>query len=110
MNDIQDSFAMHKDALARDIDTLMAGVQALLHDVKAETGIGTNIGRHALNARRRALQDRLVALQEESRARVSDWATTTDRYVREHPWKSMGTVATIAVITGAIIALAARHR
>ncbi|CAJ93290.1 DUF883 domain-containing protein [Cupriavidus necator] len=110
MNDIQSDFSMRKDALARDVDTLMADVQALLHDVKAETGVGTSLERHALKARQRALQERIVTLREESRAKVSEWATTTDRYVHEHPWQSMGTVAAIAATTGAIVALAASHR
>jgi len=110
MNDIQSDFSMHKDALTRDVDALMTDIQALLHDVKAETGVGTSLERHALKVRQRALQDRLLALREENRARVSEWATTTDRYVREHPWQSMGTVAAIAATTGAIVALAASHR
>ncbi|ODV42565.1 hypothetical protein AWV79_25670 [Cupriavidus sp. UYMMa02A] len=109
MNDIQSDLSMHKDALARDVDALMADVQALLRDVKAETGVGASLERHALKARQRALQDRLVALREESRNKVSGWATTTDRYVHEHPWQSMGTVAAIAATTGAIVALAGRH-
>jgi len=110
MNDIQSNFSMHKDALARDVDALMTDVQALLHDVKSETGVGANLGRHVLKARQRALQDRIVALREESRARVSEWTTTTDRYVREHPWQSLGTVAAIAATTGAIVALVASRR
>ncbi|PLP99431.1 DUF883 family protein [Cupriavidus pauculus] len=110
MNDIQSNFSMHKDTLARDVDALVADVQALLKDVKAETGVGTGLGRHALKARRRALQDRLVSLREESHARATAWARTTDRYVHEHPWQSMGTVAAIAATTGAIVALAASHR
>ena len=88
----------------------MTEVQALLHDVKAETGVGSSLGRHVLKARQRVLQDRLVALRKESRARVSEWTTTTDRYVHEHPWQSVGAVAAIAATTGAIVALAASHR
>ncbi len=110
MNDIQPNFSMHKDTLARDLDALVADVQALLNDVKAETGVGTSLGGHALKARQRALQERFAALRDESHARVSDWARTTDRYVHEHPWQSMGTVAAIAATTGAIVALAASHR
>ena len=110
MNDIQSNFSMHKDTLARDVDALVADVQALLQEVKAETGVGTSLERHALRARQRALQDRLAALRDESHARVSEWARTTDRYVHEHPWQSLGTVAAIAATTGAIVALAASHR
>ena len=110
MNDIQSDLSVRKDALVRDVDRLMADVQALLHDVKAETGVATSLERHVLKARQRALQDRLAALREESRAKVSEWATTTDRYVHEHPWQSMGTVAAIAATTGAVVALAASHR
>jgi len=110
MNDIQSNFSMHKDALARDVDALMTDVQALLHDVKTETGVGANLGRHALKARQRALQERLVALREAGRTRVSEWTTTTDRYVHDHPWQSLGTVAAIAATTGAIVALAVSRR
>ena len=79
MNDIQSDFSMRKDALARDVDTLMADVQALLHDVKAETGVGTSLERHALKARPRALQERIVTLREESRAKEirADFDATT---------------------------------
>ncbi len=31
-------------------------------------------------------------------------------YVREHPWQSLGTVAVIGAVTGAIVALALGRR
>lgn len=110
MNDIRDDYSMHRDTLARDVNALLADVQTLLRDVADEAGMEAGQARTELSTRLRQLQTRLDALRQTGRERVSQWADTADRYVHDHPWQSMGTVAAIAAATGAIVALALGRR
>jgi len=110
MNDIQADYLKHREALARDVNALLSDLQALLRDVANEAGTeavqaGTEVG-----ARLRELQARLDSLRQTGLERVYRLADTTDHYVHEHPWQSMGTVAAIAAATGAIVALALQRR
>ncbi|KAI3603217.1 hypothetical protein D8I24_3040 (plasmid) [Cupriavidus necator H850] len=110
MNDIRTELSMHKEALTRDANTLLADVQALLRDVADEAGVESTQARTELAARLRVLQGRLDAQRQAARARVSQWADTTDRYVHAHPWESMGSVAAVAAVAGALVALAVARR
>ncbi|CAG9166022.1 putative protein YgaM [Cupriavidus laharis] len=110
MNDIRADLLVHKDALIRDANVLLADVQALLKDVAEEAGAEAGQARTELGTRLRALQARLDTLREAGRHRVGQLADTADLYVREHPWQSIGTVAAIGAVAGAIVALAVSRR
>ncbi|WP_029047180.1 YqjD family protein [Cupriavidus sp. amp6] len=110
MNDIRAELMLHKDALARDANTLLADVQALLRDVADEAGLESTQARAQLGARLHALQERLAMQRQAARMRVSQWVDTTDRYVHTHPWESIGSVAAVAAVAGALVALAVARR
>lgn len=110
MNDIRADRLVHKEVLVRDANTLLADVQALLRDVADEAGLETTQARAQLGARLHALQDRLNAQRQAAQMRVSQWADTTDRYVHAHPWQSLGSVAAVAAVAGALVALAVTRR
>ncbi|MBF6990044.1 YqjD family protein [Cupriavidus sp. IK-TO18] len=106
MNDTRAALLLHKEVLARDANTLLADVQALLRDVADEASEETAAARAQLGARLHALQGRLAEQREAARTRVSRWADTTDCYVHAHPWESIGSVAAVAAVAGALVALA----
>ncbi|MFS8979597.1 DUF883 family protein [Cupriavidus necator] len=110
MNDSRAELLLHKDALARDANTLLADVQALLRDVADEAGLETSQARAQLGARLHALQKRLAEQRQAAQMRVSQWVDTTDRYVHAHPWESIGSVAAVAAVAGALVALAVTRR
>jgi len=110
MNDIRADLSVHKEALVRDANALLLDVQALLRDVADEAGVKSSEARAQLGERLRALQERLEAQRQVARTRVSQWTDSTDRYVHDHPWQSMGSVAAIAAVAGALVALAVSRR
>ncbi|SDD82024.1 Membrane-anchored ribosome-binding protein, inhibits growth in stationary phase, ElaB/YqjD/DUF883 family [Cupriavidus sp. YR651] len=110
MNDIRADLLIHKDVLIRDANTLLADVQALLRDVADEASLETAQARAQIGSRLQALQDRLNTQRQAAQMRVSQWADTTDRYVHSHPWESMGSVAAVAAVAGALVALAVTRR
>jgi ElaB/YqjD/DUF883 family membrane-anchored ribosome-binding protein len=110
MNDIRADLLLHRDALARDANKLLADVQALLRDVADESGLETAQARVQLGARLHALQERLDAQRQAAQMRASQWVDITDRYVHAHPWQSLGSVAAVAAVAGALVALAVTRR
>ncbi|TXI08042.1 MAG: DUF883 domain-containing protein [Rhizobium sp.] len=110
MNDIRTDLAVHRDTLIRDANALLTDVQVLLKDVADGAGAEAGHARTELGNRMRVLQARLDALRASGRDRVGQLADATDMYVREHPWQSLGTVAVIGAVTGAIVALALGRR
>lgn len=110
MNDIRADLVVHKDALVRDASALLADVQTLLQDVAAEANHESAQAREQLAVRLGALQKRLIVQRQAVKGQLSQWANSTDRYVREHPWQSVGSAAAVAAVAGAVAALAVTHR
>lgn len=57
-----------------------------------------------------SVRDRLSRLQDESIYQVNAAARTTDRYVRENPWQTVGIVAALAAVTGMIAGMLIARR
>jgi len=110
MNDMRSELSERSEALARDVQMLLADVQALLRDIGDGAGVEAGLARAKLGDRLRELQARLDGLRQKGQERVSHWAGKTNRYVHEHPWQCIGTIAAIAAATGALAALAVSRR
>jgi len=84
-----------------------ADIKALLKDLEAALKEGKNDDVGALRARLEArLADARSAyddVQVSIREKISAAASTTDEYVRDKPWETVGAVAGIAFLLGIIV-------
>ena len=55
-------------------------------------------------------KNRLLELQHAATDRAAAAARTTDEYVHEHPWQSIGVAAGLAVITSVVVSLLLHRR
>ncbi len=92
-----------KEKLVADVKTVVGDAEDLIKQAK-------NTGAEGYAAVRAELADKLAEtiirlhkIQEELMIRASYTTRTTDAYVHENPWKSMGVVAAAAIVLGLIL-------
>jgi len=90
--------------LARDMRKVVEDAEALLRHKVRDAGEGYAEARIRLEDSLKSAKDRIVALEEELAERLKDAGRVTDRYVRDHPWESIGIGAAVGLALGLLIA------
>jgi ElaB/YqjD/DUF883 family membrane-anchored ribosome-binding protein len=99
-----DTPAPDAQRLARDMRKVVEDAEALLRHKVRDAGDGYAEARIRLEDSLKSAKDRIVALEQELADRVTDAGRATDRYVRDHPWESIGIGAAVGLALGVLIA------
>lgn len=110
MNDIRTDFMAHRYALVEDLNALLADAQALVRDVKGSANAGKALATAEIDTRLQLLRARLEATGANGRKHAALWADSTDRYVQDHPWQTIGIIAAVSAAAGALAMAAIRRR
>ena len=89
--------------VANDLRRLVDDTEALLQHAVQGTGQEYTRARHRVEQSLLAAKARVGELQEAALARGRDAAASSDRYVRSHPWESIGVGAAVGLALGVII-------
>ncbi len=93
-----------KDKFMDDLRSVIEDATELLHDTSNQTDEGVVAARARTNQRLQDVIERLVTAEEVVVERTKQAAKTTDQYVHENPWKSIGISACLGAIIGMLIA------
>ena len=92
-----------KDKLIEDIKSVVADADDLLSKARTASAEGYSAVRVELEDRLANSIVRLQEVQEELKSRARQALRTTDEYIHDNPWKSMGYVAVLGLIAGLLI-------
>jgi ElaB/YqjD/DUF883 family membrane-anchored ribosome-binding protein len=103
--------ARHSRNAAQDIGTEMRELLSELESTLAEgTQADAAVLREQLKRRIGAARARLDGARSTIRARAANAVAGADDYVRENPWETVAIVGGLALVTGWLLAVAARNR
>lgn len=98
-----------KEVLVEDFNAIVEKAEQFLEPVSGEIETQTRSMRRQVERNLRFAKDRLrdveYAIADKSRA----GARATDRFVHEHPWKTLGAGVTVGVMVGVLVS-AMLHR
>ena len=100
MNDMS---AAHKDKLMHDLRVVITDAEELLRVTADQAGAGATEVRGRIQSRLAAAKAELVRLQDVAVAKAKEAGHAADEYVHEHPWKSIGVAAGIALLIGLLV-------
>jgi len=93
-----------KEKLMADLRTVVVDAEELLKATASQTGERIVAARARASESLAAAKARLAEAQATVVEKVKVAAKTTDNYVHEKPWQSVGIAAAVGVIIGALIA------
>ena len=82
---------------------LVADAEALMHRAANVSGEALTLARGEVDQRLLQLRERYEELAAEATRRGRHARDVTDRYVRDNPWRSVGTAAAIGAVVGALL-------
>jgi ElaB/YqjD/DUF883 family membrane-anchored ribosome-binding protein len=86
-----------------DLRQVVDDTEALLRDTSQAAGEGAHSARARMRETIDHAKERLSTLEAEVMSRSRDAARETDRYVRSHPWQSIGIAAGAGLLLGMLI-------
>jgi ElaB/YqjD/DUF883 family membrane-anchored ribosome-binding protein len=89
--------------VANDLRRLIDDTEALLQHTVQGAGQEYTRARHRVEQSLLAAKARAGELQEAALARGREAVGSSDRYVRSHPWESIGVAAAVGLALGVII-------
>lgn len=93
-----------KDKFMDDLRSVIEDATMLLHATSDQTDEGVATARSRINQRLQDVIERLVTAEEVVVERTKQAVKTTDQYVHDNPWKSIGIAACVGAIIGMLIA------
>lgn len=94
---------MNDTVFAGDMRRLVDDAEALLQHAVQGTGQEYVKARHRLEQSLLAAKGRLGEMTDAAWERGRQAASASDRYVRRHPWESIGVAAAVGVALGLLI-------
>lgn len=95
--------AASKERLAADLRQLIADAESLVAET-AHNSEGKIIAlRERVTENLKAARYKLADMEDAIKVKTREVARATDDYVHEHPWKAIGTAASVGVIVGLLI-------
>lgn len=82
---------------------LVADAEALMHRAANLSGEALTLARGEVDQRLVLLRQRYDELAAEAGRRGRHARDVTDRYVRDNPWRSVGTAAALGAVVGALL-------
>src|ERR1700754_3640095 len=98
------------DKLIADFNTVVSDSEKLLKSLADVGSEKSGELRAAAQENLRVARERLADLKAAAIERGRYAASTTDDYVRENPWQSLGVVAAVAVLAGLVIGVLMNRR
>jgi ElaB/YqjD/DUF883 family membrane-anchored ribosome-binding protein len=99
-----------KDQLIEQFNEVVTEAEQLIKSVATAGGEQAGAVRAGAEQGLAKARDRLRDLQHAATDRVEAAAKTTDAYVHEHPWQSIGVAAGVAVVASVVIGLLLNRR
>lgn len=93
-----------RDKIMGDMKTVINDAEELLRNTQQQAGEGFLAAKARFEATLNTAKAELIRIEETLLARTKDAALATDRYVKDHPWESVGLGACVGVIFGLLIA------
>jgi ElaB/YqjD/DUF883 family membrane-anchored ribosome-binding protein len=90
--------------LAKDMRSLVRDAEELLRHAVKDAGQGYSEARERLEQSIKTAKTELEAAEQALLDGVVEAGRATDRYVRRHPWRSVGLGAGVGVLVGLLIA------
>jgi|SRR5450631_1501233 ElaB/YqjD/DUF883 family membrane-anchored ribosome-binding protein len=99
-----------KDKLIEDFNAVISDTEQLLKSVAAAGGEKAGSIRASVEQNLKVARERLRELEDAALERARAAAESTDEYVRENPWQSIGIAAGLGALAGIIIGLMMNRR
>jgi ElaB/YqjD/DUF883 family membrane-anchored ribosome-binding protein len=93
-----------REKLVGDIRELLTDVEALFHEAAKSTGAEAQELRERAESALRQAAQRFESVEEDLLRRGREAARSTDDWVHENPWSSIGIGAGIGLLVGMLIA------
>lgn len=100
---MNDMTAAHKDKLMHDLRVVITDAEELLRVTADQVGEGATEVRGRIQSRLAAAKGELLHLQDLAVAKAKEAGHAADEYVHEHPWKSIGVAAGLALLIGLLV-------
>ncbi|MBS1169584.1 MAG: hypothetical protein H6R01_502 [Burkholderiaceae bacterium] len=101
--DATEKIAQSRDKLISDLRIVVRDAEELLANTGEQAGEGYKIAKAKIEASLQTAKEELARVQDTALVRVKEAATTTDEYVKAHPWQAVGFGAALGVILGFLI-------
>jgi ElaB/YqjD/DUF883 family membrane-anchored ribosome-binding protein len=92
-----------KERLVQDLKTVMSDLDALVSGGAKEASGEMRELQNKLRAKISLAQQKLLDAEHTVRYRVREAARSTDDYVHDNPWQSIGMAAAVGVLIGLLI-------
>lgn len=92
-----------KDRLVSDMKLVIKDAEELLRNAGQQTGEGFKNAKAKFESTLADAREELLRVERTVVDKTRDAADATDRYVKEHPWQSVGLAAALGVICGLLI-------
>ena len=107
---MKQSIEATKDKLIEDFNAVIADTEQLLKSLVAAGGEKAGSMRASVEQNLKVARERLHELEDAALERARAAAESTDEYVRENPWQSIGIAAGLGALAGIIIGLMMNRR
>jgi ElaB/YqjD/DUF883 family membrane-anchored ribosome-binding protein len=98
-----DNVLRAKKQLAADFDTLVSDAEALLKSTASYSGESLAAARGRFQDTLDHFKTRISDAQDSAVGKFNQAATATQGYVRENPWKVVGTAALVGMVIGVLM-------
>ncbi|WP_035626750.1 YqjD family protein [Herminiimonas sp. CN] len=92
-----------RDRIMGELKSVIKDAEEMMKNTEQQTGEGFKNARAKFESTLRNAKTELVHLEETIVERAKDAMHTTDEYVKDHPWKSVGLGACVGLIVGLLI-------
>ena len=100
---MNDMTTAHRDKLMSDVQVVVADADELMRVTANQTGERFADATARVQARMSQAKEEVARMQESAVARAKALGQTTDGYVHEHPWTSIGIAAGVGVVAGLLL-------
>ena len=93
-----------RDKMMGELKAVIHDAEELLRNTEHQAGEGFKAARAKFESTLKNAKSELLQLEENVFEKVKDAARTTDEYVKDHPWNSVGLGACAGLLVGLLVA------
>lgn len=94
---------LNADKLVEDLKVVVRDAEALLRATSAQTGEKIQEVRARAEESLKQARTRLTEVEDQAYQRAKELADSTEVYVRENPWQSLGIAAGVGILVGLLL-------
>ena len=102
--DRKDLSSNSRDKMMGELKAVIRDAEGLLKNTEQQVGEGFKSARLKFESTLNSAKGELLNLEENAMEKVKEAARTTDEYVKDHPWNSVGLGACVGLLVGLLIA------